>query len=54
MIGECVEEIRIEVWRKILRIALACIEFMFDCLNALLVFSSGCVDGDGARYWRLI
>ena len=54
VIGECVEEIRIEVWRKILRIALACIEFMFDCLNALLVFSSGCVDGDGARYWRLI
>ena len=51
--GECIEEIRIEVGREILRLALVCPGFFGLALSAPLGLSSGCVDGNGARYWRL-
>ena len=54
VIGECVEAIRIEVGRKMLRIVLVCPEFWFDCDGALTGLSPDCVDGNDARYWRLI
>jgi hypothetical protein len=54
VIGECVEEIRIEVGRKILRMVLVCPGFSSEALSAFMGLSSGYVDGDGARYWRLI
>ena len=55
VIGECVAEIRVEVLRKILRIVLVCLPvFAIKALSALMDLSQGCVDGKGARYWRLI
>ena len=55
VIGECVAEIRIEVLRKILRMVLVCLPvFAIKALSALMDLSQGCVDGEGARYWRLI
>ena len=52
--GECIEEIRIEVGREILRLALVCPGFFGLALSAPLGLSSGCVDGNGVRYRRLI
>ena len=54
VIGECVEEARIEVGRKMLREIWCVLSFWVDCDGALTGLSSGCVDGDGARYWKLI
>ena len=51
--GECIAEIRIEVGRKILKLAMVCPGFFGLALSAPLGLSSGCVDGNGARYWRL-
>ena len=58
VIGECGEGIRIEAGEDVLRMILVCLEFLVDYLNAMLGLSSGCVDGDGARYrmvicWRM-
>ena len=50
---ECIEEIRVEEDREILRLALVCPGFFGLALSAPLGLSSGCVDGNGARYWRL-
>ena len=50
----CVEETRIELERKILRVAWRVLSFWVDCDEALAGLSSGCVDGNGARYWRLV
>ena len=54
VIGECVEEIRIEVGRKILRMVLVCPGFFGLALSVLAGLLSGSVDGNGARHWRLI
>ena len=53
-IGECVEGIKMEVRRKMLRELLAYVEFWFDGDGVLAGFSLGCVDGDGARCLMLI
>ena len=50
VIGECVEGIRVEVGREILRIDLVCPGFFGWALIASLSLLSGCVDGNGARY----
>ena len=53
--GECVERIRVEVREKNMQ---ACrwyvLQFRVDGLSARAHQYSGCVDGNGARYWRLI
>ena len=51
--GECIEEARIEVGRRILKPALVRPGFFGLALGAPLGLSSGCVDGNGARSWRL-
>ena len=51
--GECVEQIRLEVRREVLRIVLVCPGFFGFVLSASLGLSSGSVDGNSARYWRL-
>ena len=53
VIGEFVEGIRIEVGRKILRMVLVCPGFIDLAFSASLGLLSGCVDGNGARYWWL-
>ena len=50
VIGECVEGIRVEVGREILRIDLVSPGFFGWALIASLSLLSGCVDGNGARY----
>lgn len=52
--GECVEGIRVEVGRQVLRMALVCPGFFGKALGALLGLPSSCVDGNGVRYWREI
>ena len=52
--GSYFEGIRVEVRRGILRIDLVCPGFFGWALIASLGLLSGCVDGNGARYWRLI
>jgi hypothetical protein len=54
VIGECVEGIRAEVRREVLRLVLMCPGFFGFAVSASLGLLSGCVDGNGARYWRLI
>ena len=54
VIGECVEGIRVEVRREVLRVVLVCIGFFGLVLSASLGLLSGCVECNGARYWRLI
>lgn len=54
VIGECVEGIRIEVERTVAGMGLVCLEFFGWVLSASLGLLSGCVDGEGARYWRLV
>jgi hypothetical protein len=54
VIGECVEGIRVDVRRKVLRIVLVSPGFFGLALSASLGLLSGCVDGNGAKYWRLI
>ena len=54
VIGECVEGIRVEVSREILKMALVCPGFFGLVLSPSSGLLSGCVDGNGARYWRLI
>ena len=53
VIGECVEGIRVEVSREILKMALVCPGFFGFALSASLCLMSGCIDCNGARYWRL-
>ena len=50
VIGECVEVIRVEVRREVLRVVLVCPGFFDLALSASLGLLSGCVDGNGARY----
>ena len=52
--GECVEVIRVEVSREVLRVVLVCPGFFGLVLSVLLGLLSDCVYGNGARYWRLI
>ena len=52
--GSYFEGIRVEVRRGILGIDLVCPGFFGWALIASLGLLSGCVDGNGARYWRLI
>ena len=54
MIGECVEEIRIEVVRRMLRKLSCVLSFWVDLLKAWMGRQVVCVDGDGASYWMLI
>ena len=49
--GECIERIRIEVGREMLRLALVCLAFCCEALSALMGLLSGCADRDCARYW---
>ena len=51
--SEWIEETRIEVGRDILKLALVCPGIFALAVSAPLGLSSGCVDGNGARYWRL-
>ena len=53
VVGECVEGIRVEVRREVLRVVLVCPGFFGLVLSALIGLLSGCVDGNDARYWRL-
>jgi hypothetical protein len=50
VIGECVEGIRVEVRREVLRVVLVCPGFFDLALIALLGLLPGCVDNNGARY----
>ena len=51
VIGECVEGIRVEVRRGILKIVdLVCPGFFGLAFSASLGLLSGCVDGNCARY----
>ena len=52
--SECIERIRIEVRAKVLKMVLVCPGFFGFALSVLMGLLSGSVDGDGARYWRLI
>ena len=53
--SKCIERIRIEVGRKMLRMDVVCPGFFFGLvLSASLGLLSGCADCNGARYWRLI
>jgi hypothetical protein len=53
--GECIEGIRVDVRRGILKIVdFVCPGFFGLAFSASLGLLSGCVDGNGARYWRLI
>lgn len=52
--GSYFEGIRVEARREILRIDLVCPGFFGWALIASLGLLSGCVDGNGARYWRQI
>ena len=52
--GECVEGIRVEVRREVLRVVLVCPGFFGLVFSASLGLLSGCADCNGARYWRLI
>ena len=54
VVGECVEGIRIEVGRNILRMVLVCPVFLGEALSVFMGLPSGYVDGNGARCWRLI
>ena len=54
VVGECVEGIRVEVGGKVLRMVLVCPGFFGFALSVLMGLLSGSVDGNGARYWRLI
>ena len=49
IIGECVEGIRVEVRREVLRMVLVCPGFFGLALSASLGLLSGCVDGNVAR-----
>jgi hypothetical protein len=51
---ECVEGIRIEVGRRNIEDGFGVLWIFGFALSASLGLLSGCVDGDGARYWRLI
>ena len=50
VIGECVEGIRVEVRREVLRMVLVCPGFFGLALSASLGLLSGCVDNNGARH----
>ena len=54
VVAECVERIRVEARREVLRIVLVCTGFFGFALSVLMGLLSGSVDGNGARYWRLI
>jgi len=53
VIGECVEGIRVEVGGKVLKIILVCPGFFGLALSPSSGLLSGCVECNGARYWRL-
>ena len=53
-VGEFVDEKRVEVRRRVLRMVLVCPGFFGLVVSASLCLMSGCVDGNGVRYWRLI
>ena len=53
VIAECVEEIRIEVVRTMLRELWSVLWSRDKALSALLGLLSDCVDDDFARYWML-
>ena len=53
VLGECVEGIRVEVRRKVLRMVLVCPGFIDLAFSASLALLSGCADCNGARYWWL-
>ena len=50
--GECVERIRIQVGGECWESFRCVLSFKLDCDGAQVGLSSGCVDGDGARYWK--
>ena len=50
VIGECVEVIRVEVRREVLRVVLVCPGFFDLVLSVLMGLLSGCVECNGARY----
>lgn len=52
--GECVEGICVEVGGRSIDSFLACLEFLVDCLGALLDQYSDCFGGEGARHWKPI
>ena len=52
--SECIERIRVEVRAKVLKMVLVCPGFFGFVLSASLGLSSGSVNGNSARYWRLI
>ena len=51
--SECFDEIRVEVGRETLKMVLVCPGFFGLALRTSLGFLSVCVNGNGARYWRL-
>ena len=53
VLGECVVAIRVELGRKVLRMALVCPGFFDFELSASLGLLSGTADGNGARCWRM-
>ena len=54
VIAECVEGIRVEVRAKVLKLVLVCPGFFCFVLRVLMGMLWGSVNGNGARYWRLI
>ena len=52
--SECIERIRVEARREVLKMVLVCPGFFGLVLSVLLGLLSDCVYGNGARYWRLI
>ena len=53
VVGECVERICVEVGRKMMSLVWYALIVLGEVLGALMELSSSCVDGNGARYWRL-
>ena len=50
VIGECVEGIRVEVRREVLRVVLVCLVFFVDGLGDWVGESADCFVVSGARY----
>ena len=50
VIAECVERIRVEARREVLRIVLVCTGFFGFALSVLMGLLSDCVECNGARH----
>jgi hypothetical protein len=51
--GECVESICVEAGRKMIGLLWYALIVFGEVFGPLMELSSSCVDGNGARYWRL-